>query len=287
MESKIKFFDGSGYIKAFLEKVKLQSALKGYEGEKAAQYLASRLEGQAFDVYIRLSVGDKEKTKKITEELLKEFEAGNQNRELAIDQLNERKRKPEESAQTYAFRIMELTKLAYPDFEENVRKCIAKDHFMKGIHPKMQIALKSSSIFNAANILDIAKETSRLEIAGIQSYSSKKEECFEIQGAESQTIVDMVTDKVIKQMKGVALAAQGIDVETGSAHYVQNRSFRGQRRWKQRQPSRNRPALSQQNRKCRACQSKEHFVRECPTRFCQACGNRGHDSWDKNCPKYQ
>ena len=59
MESKIKNFDGSGDIKAFLEKVKLQSALKGYEDQKAAQYLASRLEGQAFDVYMRLSDGDK------------------------------------------------------------------------------------------------------------------------------------------------------------------------------------------------------------------------------------
>ena len=287
MESKTKCFDGSGDIKAFLEKVKLQSALKGYEDEKAAQYLASRLEGQAFDVYMRLSDGDKKETKKITEELLKEFEAGNQNREMAIAQLNERKRKPEESAQTYAFKIMELTKLAYPAFEEKIRKTIAKDHYMKGIHPKMQMALKSLSTFESANILDIAKETSRLEIAGIESYSSKKAECFEIKEGESQTIVDMVTDNVMKQMKGVALIAQGVDVETGNAHYMQNRSFRGQRGRRQREPSRNKPALSQQNRKCRACHSPEHFVRECPTRFCQACGNRGHDSWDKNCPKYQ
>ena len=229
----------------------------------------------------------KKETKKITEELLREFEAGNQNRELAIALLNERKRKPEESAQTYAFKIMELTKLAYPDFEEKIRKTIAKDHYMKGIHPKMQMALKSLSAFDSANILDIAKETSRLEITGIESYSSKKEEYFEVKGAESQAIVDMVTDKVMKQVKGVALAAQGIDVEMGSAHYMQNRSFSGQKQWKQRQPSRNKPALSQQNRKCRACQSTEHFVRECQTRFCQACGNRGHNSWDKNCPKYQ
>ncbi len=287
MESKIKCFDGSDDIKAFLEKIKLQSALKGYENEKAAQYLASRLEGRAFDVYMRLSNDDKKETEKITEELLKEFEAGHQNRDLAITQLNERRRKPEESAQTYAFKIMELTKLAYPTFEEKIRKTIAKDHYIKGIHPKMQLALKSLSSFESSNILEIAKETSRLETAGIESYSSKKAECFEIKGAESQTMVDMVADRVMKQMKGITLAAQGVEVETGSAHYMQNRPFRGQRGWKQRQPSRNRPALSQQNRKCRACQSPEHFVRECPTRFCQACGNRGHDSWDKNCPKHQ
>ena len=36
MESKLQCFDGSGDIKAFLEKVKLQSVLKGYEDKKAA-----------------------------------------------------------------------------------------------------------------------------------------------------------------------------------------------------------------------------------------------------------
>ena len=289
MESKIKCFDGSGDIKAFLEKIKLQSALKGYEDEKAAQYLASRLEGRAFDVYMRLSDGDKKEAKNITEELLKEFETGHQNRDFAITQLNERRRKPEESAQTFAFKVMELTKLAYPTFEDTIRKTIAKDYYVKGIHPKMQMALKSLSSFESSNILEIAKETSRLEIAGIESFSSNKSECFEIQGAESQTMVDMVTNRVMQQMKGITLAAQGVEVETGSANYMQTRPFRGQRGrgWRQRQPSRNRTALSQQNRKCCGCQSLEHFVRECPTRFCQACGNRGHDSWDKNCTKNQ
>ena len=196
-----------------LEKVKLQSALKGYEDEKAAQYLASQLEGRAFDVCMRLSDGDRKETKKITEELLKEFEAGNQNRKLAIAQLNERRKQPKESAQTFAFKIMELTKLAYPTFEEKIRKTIIKDYYIKGIHPKMQLALKSLSSFESANILDIAKETSRLEIAGIESYSSKKAESFEIKGAESQKMVDMVTEtiteKVMKQMKGVFLTTRG------------------------------------------------------------------------------
>ena len=43
----------------FLEKISLHSALKGFDGEKAAFYLASKLEGRAFDIYRRLSPEEK------------------------------------------------------------------------------------------------------------------------------------------------------------------------------------------------------------------------------------
>ena len=127
MESKIKSFDSSADVKIFLEKITLHSTLKGYQDEKAAQNLASRLEGRAFDVYMRLSEEDKKDAEKIKGELLKEFEKGNQDRETAIHELNNRKRKPDESAQTFAFKIMELVKLAYPTFNEDTHKTIGKD----------------------------------------------------------------------------------------------------------------------------------------------------------------
>ena len=80
MDSKIRNYDGTGEIKVFLEKVSLHSSLKGYDGEKAAQNLASTLEGRAFDVYMRLPADDKKHVEKIHTELLKEFKHGNQQR---------------------------------------------------------------------------------------------------------------------------------------------------------------------------------------------------------------
>ena len=50
---KVKCFDGTGNVNVFLEKVSLHSLFKEYDGEKAAQNLASKLEGGAFDVYMR------------------------------------------------------------------------------------------------------------------------------------------------------------------------------------------------------------------------------------------
>ena len=107
MESKIKSFDGNGDVKVFIEKVCIHSLLKGYENEKAPQNLAGRLEGRAFDVYIRLSDADKKDFSKIKAELLKEFERGNQDREVAIHKLSNSTRKQDESAQTFAYKVQE------------------------------------------------------------------------------------------------------------------------------------------------------------------------------------
>ena len=159
MESKDKYVDGSEDVKVFVEKVSLHSALKGYDGEKAAQNLASKVEGRAFDICMRLSSEDRKNPEKLKSKLLKEFETGNADREEAIVVLGNRKRHPDESPQTFAYKVTELVHLAYPLFEENTAKAIAKDYFVRGLHPKMQIALQSLASFAGADIYDLAKET--------------------------------------------------------------------------------------------------------------------------------
>ena len=96
---------------------------------------------------MRLTDADKEDFAKIKEELLKEFERGQLNREEALNILKDRVRAPDESPHIFAYKLVELVKLAYPAFAETVRKTIAKDYFMKGLHPEMQIALKSRGTF--------------------------------------------------------------------------------------------------------------------------------------------
>ncbi len=295
MEVKVKGFDGTGDINAFIEKVLLHSSLKGYDGEKAAQNLASKLEGRAFDVYLRLSAADRKDVNKIKFELLKEFEHGNLDRDAAIVELNNRRRNSDESPQTFAYKIIALVKLAYPSFDEKTRKTIAKDYFLNGVHPKMQIALKSLPCFTEADIDKLATETMRLQLAGINSFAStKSQECMSVENSSS--IVDEIAEKVIKKLKEASINNHGGDdggkQETAAANFVGNQ-WRGgfQRRGRRRNFSQPRAGRniqsSQRKRQCRTCESPEHFFRECPLRFCQACGNKGHDAWDSNCPKYQ
>ena len=65
-----------------------------------------------------------------------------------------------------------------------MRKTIAKDYFMRGVHPEMQIALKSGANFSTRDINALADETVRLELAGITScgknniVSSNKDKCY-------------------------------------------------------------------------------------------------------------
>lgn len=299
MDAKVKCFDGTGDVKVFIEKVSLHSSLKGYDGEKAAQNLASKLEGRAFDVYMRLSTDDRKKADQIQSELLKEFERGNLDREAAIVELNNRKRKSDESAHTLAYKIIALVKLAYPSFDDITRKTIAKDYYVKGVHPKMQIALKSLPSFSDADIDKLAAETMRLQLAGIDSFASEKiQSCMSVEGP---SVVDEIADRVIAKLKGISIDSHGGDVgdnkEMATANFVgnqwrgsQRRGRRGNFASKPFQPRAGNPRnnrSSQSGRKCRTCESPEHFFRECPLRFCQACGNKGHDAWDSSCSKYQ
>ena len=62
-------FNGSGDGEKFLTKCSLHSSLKDHNGVKSAQFVASRLDGRAFDVYLRLWDDDKKSFNRIKEEL--------------------------------------------------------------------------------------------------------------------------------------------------------------------------------------------------------------------------
>lgn len=305
MDGKIKVFNGIGDVKEFITKVELHSALKGYSEEKCAQNLASRLEGPAFDIYLRLSDGDRKKVSKIKEELLKEFERGQLNREEALFTLSNRTRNKGESAHTFAYKLTELVKLAYPDFDNSTRNTLAKDYFVRGLHPEMQIAVKSMEKFAASDINTLAEETTRLQLAGIKS---RFQECnsanaINVNNATASMptdIFDSIADKVADKLANTNLNAQtvagGYEPYQQQVNFAANQPVYYQRNFGRnysntRRSSQNRGASRSryqnappQQRKCRSCQSTEHLIRNCPSRYCQACGKKGHDSWDPVCP---
>ena len=108
-------YDGSTDVKNFLTKVELEASLKEYEDEKKANFLASRLLGPAFDVYMRLTDENKKNFDEIKTELRKEFEGGQLNREEALNILQSRMGEATESPQTFAYKLLELVQLTYPN----------------------------------------------------------------------------------------------------------------------------------------------------------------------------
>ena len=236
---------------------------------------------------------------KIKTELLKEFERGQQDREEAIAELQNRCRMPNEPAQTFAYKLIELVKLAYPDFADNIRKTIAKDYFVKGVHEDMQIALKSLANFSSLDINGLATETIRLQLAGINSYSKHRNVKNDINVdttinavndvLRSTSLVDSIADSVIKKLQVnnitncVEGSSQSNNEEINNVHRGRGYRSNNRRGYRGYQGS----TKSRKDMKCRSCQSTDHFVKDCPTRFCQACGNRGHDAWQKSCPNHQ
>ena len=119
-------YSGTGSVEDFLEKIRLHVGQKGYDGEKKIQCLASKLSGEAFQVYMRLSADDKKDYNKLETELRMEFKEGTSNREAALDELKGVKYKGH-SIITHAYNIMELVKLANPTFNSAGMQLVATD----------------------------------------------------------------------------------------------------------------------------------------------------------------
>ena len=280
-----KYFDGTSDVRKFVTKTELEAALKNHADEKRAQYMASKLVGHAMDVYLRMSDEDKKDPEKLKAELLKEFERGQLNREEAIAELDSRKRLPDEAAETYAYKVIELIKLAYPSFDPAVRASLAKDFFVKGLSNELQLALKSGANYSTMDVKAVTTEAVRLELAGV----GVKKPCTEASVEAGDSMVDKIAEKVIQKLGGVTVSSAEDRVSDGqlnSASAVQPQR-RGQRGNRNRGRARGRGTQSNQTRACRSCQSTDHIVKDCPTRFCQACGGRGHDQFNSTCPNYQ
>ena len=125
--------------------------LKDYD-VKHTQLLASHLNPPAFDVYRGLSDAEKSRPAVITKELLKEFEKVEVNRDEALYKLNNHTLLYSESVDTFAYKILDLVKLAYRDFADTVRATIAREYFVKALSPEMQITLKSIPDFAGKTI---------------------------------------------------------------------------------------------------------------------------------------
>ena len=190
-------------------------------------------------------------------------------------------------------------KLAYPTFAEAVRNSIAKDYFVRNLYYDMQVAIKSTDQFSAYSIDQTADAVSRLELAGVKSSKATRTVnlCEEKEFAEN--VVDKIAEKVFEKIKDLNVSCDEEPKVNAVDNCYQNRrggryrqnfnrqdSNRGSNRGNYRKRNSGNSSSSVE-RKCRSCFSTEHFLRNCPTRFCRACGQRGHDQSNaEECPNY-
>jgi hypothetical protein len=288
----LKVYDGTTDVRKFVTRVELEASIKGHANEKKAQYIASKLVGHAMDVYLRMAADDQKDPDKVKGELMKEFERGQLNREEAISELDRRKRASGESAETFAYKVIELVKLAYPSFADDVRMSLAKDFFVRGLSSAMQVAVKSNKEFSTMDVKALATETVRLELAGVGGTKAPAEASIN----SCDEMVDAIAEKVLQRLSiaSGSSSREEVDVDNvdGNQRSRRDNSYRNRSSGRQRGRGRgqNRGGTSQtqtSQRRCRSCKSTQHLIKDCPERYCQACGGRGHDQYNSSCPNFE
>ena len=284
------YFDGNGDVEKFVVRIELEASLKNHQDEKKAQFLACKLLGPAMETYLRLSAEDRKDFDKIKDELYKKFRKGQLDREEAINVLGSRSRVSGESAHTFAHKVTELVKLAYPDFVDAVRLSIAKDYFSRGLQKEMQTALKSAAGYKDMDVRACADEVVRLELAGVSSSATQAINSVEVDKSSSEDLVDAIAGRVLEKLK-VSEEVNNVAVVRPRDGYYQQYSYsqRSRGRGNGRGNYRGRGGSQGRNsdKKCRSCGKTGHIVKDCPDKFCEACGTRGCKAWSRECPNYQ
>ena len=282
----VEVFTGREDVNKFITKCDLHCNIKDYVDEKKAAFIASKLEVPAFDIYMSLSDEGKKDPEAIKTALVNSFDNAKRNREVAIEELMNRKRLTDEKPEVFAHKIQELVKHAYTDFTDEAKARLAKDYYVKGLSVDTQKDLRKMNDFDTLPLTELVKKTTYLEIANANSTTSQTEQ-VEIASVSSRNS-DAKLDRLINLME--RSLGSGDELQEESVNYSgesRGTNYRQNRRGNGRGNGRRGGATNRQPQKCRVCNSTEHLFRKCPQRFCQTCGGKGHDGWDRECPKYQ
>ena len=148
----------------------------------------------------------------------------------------------------------------------------------------MQLHLKTLEKFSTANLKNLVDETNRLEVAGITSSKTDRSILQVNQSNEDVGSSSSFTNDVIKKMDEHAVTFVRRSGRTGPSGNFRKSNFRGSYT---NRDNRRPDDYGSEQRRCRNCDSVDHLVRQCPSRFCASSGQKGHDSWSRDCPRYK
>ena len=97
------------------------------------------------------------------------FDRAARNREVAVEELQHKQRLPAESAEVFAYRILQLVKYAYPTFGADTIQALAKDFFLNDLHTDLQREMKKDATFSTKTSKQLSERVTCSEIAGVSS----------------------------------------------------------------------------------------------------------------------
>ena len=87
LQIKVDGFNGIVDVGKFVTKCDLHCTLKNYTEEKKAVFIAERLDGVAFDVYMALTDDEKKDSEVVKKALTDSFDRASRNREVAVQSM--------------------------------------------------------------------------------------------------------------------------------------------------------------------------------------------------------
>ena len=99
----------------------------------------------------------------------KQYERENREREEALQLLASVQYRQQDIAKDLAFRIGMLVKLTNPTIENASQQLHVKNAFVRGLHPEIQMKVKTLENFAALDMNLLLDHTVRLEVAGMKS----------------------------------------------------------------------------------------------------------------------
>ena len=129
----------------------------------------------------------------------------------------------------------------------------------------MQLKLKSLEKFLTAGYDDLIEEAVRLELAGIKPTSKENFSCHSVNETGEATVENNMLNPIIARLDKLEFM---LSTGEGKSVYQVRKSYKKQGTHSKHM------SIS----RCRKCGSTEHFVRQCLSRYCQSCGEKGHDT---------
>ena len=141
----------------------------------------------------------------------------------------------------------------------------------------MQMKLKTLENFADLDMKGILDNTVRLEVAVVKSTNEKIKEDMNVVGEEQKNEAVGIERSLMARLDGLeeAIAKLSFKPNTPVSKRRDSRPKQGGIK----------SLGSKGTRQCWNCGDKTHILRQCPKRFCQACGGRGHDAWEEKCQK--
>ena len=144
--------------------------------------------------------------------------------------------------------------------------------------------LKTLPEFKDMEVKTLVDNALRLEIAGVKSCVKRNlENIGEIQesGPDASSPAGSQLENRVHNLEGIIAQLSNVNFERRERGPGRGRGQgQGRGRGRGRRNNRN------NDRSCWNCGSQSHLVSQCPTRFCQSCGGRGHDAWQVACPNH-